>query len=114
ASAFFNVSVNKTLTAEQCSEFSLPQASPATPVDPASSAPTQTSKLMIGGMELQSTESLTSQGTREEASKYYHVFENGTCYEFALKVATTGVKTEGGKQVDREQIFQRLEKILAT
>ncbi len=69
---------------------------------------------MIGGMELQSAESLTSQGTREEASKYYHVFENGACYEFALKVATTGVKTEGGKQIDREQVFQRLEKILAT
>jgi hypothetical protein len=114
ASAFFNVSVNKALTAEQCSEFSLPQASPATPTDPASSAPTQTSKLMVGGMELQSTESLTSQGTREKASKYYHVFENGACYEFALKVATTGVKTEGGKQIDREQVFQRLEKILAT
>jgi hypothetical protein len=114
ASAFFNVSVNKALTAEQCSEFSLPQASPATPTDPAASAPTQPSKLMVGGMELQSAESLTSQGTREEASKYYHVFENGACYEFALKVATTGVKTEGGKQIDREQVFQRLEKILAT
>ena len=114
ASAFFNVSVNKALTAEQCGEFSLPQASSATPGDPAVPAPTQTSKLMIGGMELQSAENLTSQGTREEASKYYHVFDNGACYEFALKVATTGVKTEGGNQVDREQVFQRLEKILAT
>ena len=114
ASAFFNVSVNKALTADQCGEFSVPQASPATPADPAASAPAQTSKLMIGDMELRSSETLASQGNREEASKYYHVFENGACYEFALKVATTGVKTEGSKKVDREQVFQRLEKILAT
>jgi hypothetical protein len=69
---------------------------------------------MIGDMELQSSETLASQGTREEASKYYHVFENGACYEFALKVATTGVESEGGKHVDSKEVFQRLEKILAT
>jgi hypothetical protein len=114
ASAYFNVSVNKTLTAEQCGEFSVPQADPAMPSDPAVQATAQLSKLMIGDMELQSTKTLTSQGTREEASKYYHVFENGACYEFALRVATTGVETEGGKHVDRGQVFQRLEKILAT
>jgi hypothetical protein len=107
AAAFFNVSVNKALTAEQCGEFSVRQASPA--------APTQTSKLMIGDMELQSSETLASQGTREEAAKYYHVFENGACYEFALKVTTFGIENQGGAtHVDREQVFQRLEKILAT
>jgi hypothetical protein len=114
ASAYFNVSVNKSLTAEQCGEFSVPQAIPATPADPAVQATAQLSKLMIGDMELQSTKTLTSQGTREEASKYYHVFENGACYEFALRVATTGVEIEDGKHIDREQVFQRLEKILAT
>ncbi len=114
ASAFFNVSVNKALTAEQCGEFSVPQANPATPGDTATSTPAQTSKLMIGDMELWSSETLASQGNREEVSKYYHVFENGACYEFALKVATTGVKTDDAKHVDREQVFQRLEKILAT
>ena len=114
ASAYFNVSLNKALTAEQCGEFSVPQASPATPADLAVQATAQLSKLMIGDMELKSTKTLASQGSREEASKYYHVFENGACYEFALRVATTGVETEGGKHVDREQVFQRLEKILAT
>jgi hypothetical protein len=114
ASAYFNVSVNKAVTAEQCGEFSVPKASPATPADPAVQATAQLSKLMIGDMELQSTKTLASQGTREEASKYFHVFENGACYEFALRVATTGVEAEGGKHVDREQVFQRLEKILAT
>ena len=119
ASAFFNVSVNKTLSAEQCGEF--PETKPVAPADPAATADpavpaaVRPSKLMIGDMELQSSETIASQGTREEASKYYHVFENGACYEFSLKVATTGGETEGGgKHVDRKEVFQRLEKILAT
>jgi hypothetical protein len=112
ASAFFNVSVNKALSAEQCGQFSESTATGL--VDPAAPVTTQASKLTIGDMELQSSESLASQGTRKEASKYYHVFENGACYEFALKVATETETDEGGKHVDREEIFQRLEKILAT
>jgi hypothetical protein len=114
ATAFFNVSMNKTLTAEQCGKFS--ESKPATPVDPEApvAATVQPSKLMIGDMELQSSETVASQGSREEASKYYHVFENGACYEFALKVATTGSETEGGKHVDSKEVFQRLGKILAT
>jgi len=112
ATAFFNVSVNKTLTAEQCGEFS--ETKPTAPADPEAPVTSQPSKLMIGDMELQSSETFASQGTREESSKYYHVFENGACYEFALKVATTGAEGEGGKHVDRKEVFQRLDKILAT
>lgn len=114
ARAFFNVSLNKSLTAEQCGEFSGQPAS-VTSADAAAPATPRAVKLMIGDMELQSAETLASQGTREEASKYFHVFENGACYEFALKVATTEVETEGGaKQVDRDEVFKKLEKILAT
>jgi hypothetical protein len=117
--AFFDVSVNKALTAEQCGEFlETKAASPAetgTPAETTAPAAAQPAKLMIGDMELQSAETLASQGTREEASKYYHVFENGACYEFALKVSTTNIENEGGAtHVDREEVFKRLEKILAT
>jgi len=113
ASALFNVSVNKTLTEEQCGKFSQP--TPVVPAENATPAAVQTAKLMIGDMELQSSETLASQGSREEASKYYHVFENGACYEFGLKVTTTGIENQGGAtHVDREEVFQRLEKILAT
>ncbi len=109
-SAFFNVSVNKALTAEQCGEFSVPQVK----AEGAGDAAPRMSKLMIGDMELQSTETIAKDGTREEEAKYYHGFEDGACYEFALKVST-GVETdEGGKHVDREEVFKRLEKILAT
>jgi hypothetical protein len=115
ASAFFDVSVNKGLTAERCGEFSVPQAKASAPTDATAPAPpTVMSKVMIGDLELKSTETLASDGSREEEAKYYHVFENGSCYEFALKVAT-GIETdEGGKHVDREEVFKRLEKILAT
>jgi hypothetical protein len=123
ASAFFNVSLNKTLTADQCGEFSVPQPNPAAPADPAVQATAQLakppiSKLMIGDMELQSAEANAVQGTREEVSKYYHVFQNGACYEFALKIATFGPDTAASnepiKYIDRDEVFQRLEKILAT
>jgi hypothetical protein len=118
ASAFFGVSINKELTREQCGGFS--ETKPSAPADATTSPETapsvhEPSKLIIGDMELQSSETIASQGTREVASKYYHVFENGACYEFALKVATMGIENQGGAtHVDREKVFQRLEKILAT
>jgi len=139
ASAFFNVSVNKSLTVEQCGEFSVPQPNPAAPANPAIQATAQVasppasgspmSKLMIGDLELQSTENKASgesgSGTREATSKYYHVFQSGACYEFALQVATNNPKAETGgettpatettaKHIDREEVFNRLERILAT
>jgi hypothetical protein len=144
ASAFFNVSVNKNVTADQCGEFSVPQPNPAAPADPAIQATAQVStplvsgqpmsklpvsRLMIGDLELQSTENRASgesgTGTREATSKYYHVFQNGACYEFALQVATNNPKAETSgettpatetstKHIDREEVFKRLEKILAT
>jgi hypothetical protein len=126
SSADFSVSVNKTLTAEQCNEFSVPQPNPATPANPAVQATAQlstppVSKLLIGDMELVSsnTNSIeTDKGARQESAKYYHVFQNGACYEFALKVATAGDDSKqidgATRHVDRTEVFQRLEKILAT
>src|SRR5580704_10331428 len=130
ASAFFNVSVNKTLTAEHCSEFSVPQPNPASPGDPTIQATAQVTtppisklKLMVGDMELDSAENNSTgelnNATREQASKYYHVFQNGACYEFALKVANTKLDTPtttkpSPNHIDRNQVFRRLEQILAT
>jgi len=137
ASALFEVSVNKTLTADQCDQFSVPQATSTAPAvqaaeQPANPAPSETtaaetpvakpaaSKLIIGDLELQSTET-NAGGDKNigprEASKYFHVFQNGACYEFAMKVATTVPETATAssiKHVDRDEVFKRLEKILAT
>jgi hypothetical protein len=120
ASAFFNVSVNKSLTAGECSEFAVPQSIPApqTTSDVAISRPPVSelaaSKLMIGDLELHSAENIAGEGTRQDDAKYFHVFQNGACYEFTLRVATAGNEPEGSRHVDREQIFARLETILAT
>ena len=145
SSAFFNVSVHKTLTADQCSEFAVPQpkeavksetvtpsgeprkdvakqdSTPKTDAQPApntetkaSSEPLSNGKLMVGDMELRATEAVTGEGTRQSDSKYFHVYQNGSCYEFALNV-TTDASSEGlVKHVDRDKVFNRLEQILAT
>src|SRR5579859_764814 len=149
SSAFFNVSVNKTLTADQCSEFAVPQPKTVTPVTPApettvaatdstpkqESAPTSdsqasaqpapsteqaakssdsNSKLLLGDLELRATEAVSGQGTRQSDSKYFHVYQNGACYEFALNVTTDASEEGLVKHVDRDKVFSRLEQILAT
>jgi hypothetical protein len=79
-----------------------------------SGAEPQGSKLMIGDLELRATEAVSGEGTRQSDAKYFHVFQNGACYEFAVNVTT--VASEDGliKHVDRDKVFDRLEKILAT
>jgi hypothetical protein len=131
SSAFFNVSVHKTLTADQCTEFAVPQAKVATQVPSTDSAPVATpvpataqlaseaqsasdSKLMLGDLELRATESVSGEGTRQSDSKYFHVFQNGACYEFRLNVTTVASEDGVTKHVDRDKVFDRLERILAT
>jgi hypothetical protein len=141
-SAFFNVSVHKTLTADQCTEFAVPQPKVVTPVTSTESASTQAatqtastqpepasvpeqpsvaklsngsnSKLMVGDLELHGTEAVSGEGARQSDSKYFHVFQNGACYEFALNVTTVASEDGITKHVDRDKVFDRLEKILAT
>src|SRR5579864_2350566 len=131
SSAFFNVSVHKTLTADQCTEFAVPQAKAApqapstdtapatTPVPAAAPASSEAqsasgSKLMLGDLELRATEAVSGEGTRQSDSKYFHVFQNGACYEFGLNVTTVASEDGVTKHVDRDKVFGRLEKILAT
>jgi hypothetical protein len=141
SSAYFNVSVNKTLSADQCSEFAVPQvksvatseapsaqvdskeSTPATPTNgsEANSSPdakTKTSdlasKLMIGDMELRATEAVSGEGSRQSDSKYFHIYQNGACYEFALNVTTDASEEGLVKHVDRDKVFTRLEQILST
>jgi hypothetical protein len=193
SAAYFNVSVNKDVTAEQCGEFAVPQpkevassdvtqtaaqpvstesasskpvspetastqtattqsapapnpaeqtapattAAVATTSTPATSTPAtstavsstpaiststtsttataSTSKLMLGDLELQSAEAVAGEGNRQSDTKYFHIFQNGGCYEFALNVTTMAHETEGAmKHVDRDKVFNRLAAIMAT
>ena len=139
SSAFFNVSVHKNLTADQCNEFAVPQPKSATKSDaptassevakqdsaPKPDAPSATgtetkaatepaNKLMVGDMELRGTEAVSGEGPRQSDSKYFHIYQNGACYEFALNV-TTDASAEGlVKHVDRDKVFTRLAQILST
>jgi hypothetical protein len=177
SSAFFNVSVHKGLTADQCTEFAVPQpkvvsATASTEAAPAQTAPVQTistaataaqastegqsssaesttaqaapaasntatspevatastvtrsqaassdvnlgSKLMLGDLELHGTEAVAGEGSRQSDSKYFHVFQNGSCYEFGLNVTTVASDQGITKHVDRDKVFSRLEQILST
>jgi hypothetical protein len=121
ASSYFKTSVNKGLTAEQCSKFAtLPELAeaavnpplegteasinPPVDADDDSIVPVKTNVL---GVEFAKTESFTDQSE----ARYYHHFENGACYEFALGVEDAPGTT---KPVDHLQVFDKLERIMTT
>jgi len=133
AGAFFGVSVDKGLPVEQCGGSSEKKAvvtepAPAvtTPVgaksetsSPETSSETQPvvedqSKRILGDSELHATEMVTGEGARQSDAKYFRTFQNGACYEFTLNVMTVGNDDATMKHVNRDRVFDRLEKILAT
>jgi hypothetical protein len=109
ASASFNVSVNKAMTAEQCGQFTLLQLASSDELS------VQPAKIKFGGHQLEEMEAISGPDGKQADAKYYHLFENGTCYEFALGLSTQLDEGEDGAMpVDREDVFRRLERILAT
>jgi len=117
ASASFNVSVNPTLTSEQCSQFALLQ--PASTDKPA----ILPAKIKLAGLDLESMEAISGPETSQSDAKYYHAFVNGACYEFSLGLSTQAqIKDSADTKdnqdevalVDRTAVFRRLQGILAT
>lgn len=105
ASAFFNISVNRSLSAEACGKFGRTDS-----VHPAAAA-----KVKIAGKEFDQVEDFGGEAIKQADAKYYHLYENGACYEFALVLGTAGYGVEEGiEPVDRARVFAKLEKILAT
>jgi hypothetical protein len=156
SSAFFNVSVHKSLTADECGQFAVPAQKSTAKSDPApitevkpetattgsakvdevkkdapqestakldsstasSTEPTaktlDANQLLIGDLQLRATEAVSGEGTRQSDSKYFHLYQNGACYEFALNVTTDASEEGLVKHVDRDRVFNRLEQILHT
>ena len=112
ASSFFKASVIKGVSAEQCSKFATTpepeqtEASTNPPVD-ADDDSIMPVKSNILGVEFAKAESVTDQSE----ARYYHHFENGACYEFALGVEDAPSTT---KPVDHLQVFDKLERIMTT
>ena len=120
SSALLNVSVNPGLTADECGQF-VPSSNDADAAKPASAKLganefAEVEQMKGGEVNVEQT---TGQQTTEAASaqsdlKYFHVFKNGACYEFALDVETSRKADVDLAQADHGKIFQQLEKILAS
>lgn len=112
--SFFSVSANKSLTPQECGQFSIPAPSELatnSPVDENDgSIPSKTN---IHGVEFATVENASEQ----EDVKYYHHFEpgtdgiGGTCYEFAMGVEQSRVSS---KNLDYPVLFDKLERVMAT
>jgi hypothetical protein len=112
-SAFFNVSVNSKLKPEECAQFAFPEGSETDPIAP--------SKTKVGATEFNVLEGFAGEDTQQADVKYYHVFENGSCYEFALGLETALAADASGdgvtppvKPVDQSEVFRKLNWILST
>jgi hypothetical protein len=107
SAALFDVSVNKSLTSEECTQFAFPKS------EHAENEPGSPSKVKVGETEFSQVEDFGPMKSAD--AKYYHVFENGACYEFAMAVGTSGDKVDDEtKPVNRDEVFSKLEKILGT
>jgi hypothetical protein len=107
AASFFRVNVNRALSEEQCNQFASAVSTEDLSVQP--------SKVALGSLEMQELETITGDDDQQGDIKYYHLFQNGACYEFALGLSTQSVgDDETVTPVDRVKVFRRLEAILAT
>ncbi|MFZ0799814.1 MAG: hypothetical protein WAM98_18665, partial [Terriglobales bacterium] len=109
ASAFFNVNVNRSLSEQECAHFAFVDTSTA------DGEPVDAEKVKIGLTEMEMTSNFSASATAQAETQYYHSYENGACYEYVLGLGTEGFATEGGvEHVNRDEVFAKLEKILAT
>ena len=107
--AFFTVNVNHNVTAEECEQFAFPEKSG---MDDGSPAP---ATVNVAGTNYSEMDDLVSDGTRQADARYYHLYQNDVCYEFALGLQTSA-NTEGAtlKPVNRDKVFDKLQWMLAT
>jgi hypothetical protein len=105
SSALLNVSVNPGMTAEECGQF-VPHSKDSETAKPAT--------VKLGTNEFTELEQMNGETNSQSDLKYFHLFKNGSCYEFALDVVTSRKADEDLAQADRGKVFQQLEKILAT
>jgi len=107
--ASFNVSVNKNLTLEQCGQFTLLQLASSDDLS------VQPARMKLAGMDLEEMEALSGPQNKQADAKYYHYFDNGSCYEFALGLSTQPDGSDDAVvPVDRSDVFHKLERILAS
>jgi len=109
ASAFFNVNVNRSVSEQECAHFAFVDTRNA------DGEPVDAERVKIGSTDMEMTSNFSASVIAQAETQYYHRYENGVCYEYVIGLGTEGFATEGGiKHVNRDQVFAKLEKILAT
>jgi len=109
ATGFFSVNVNRNLSEEQCSHFAFVDTRNA------DGEPIDAEKIKVGSNDMEMTSEFAGSATKQAEARYYHKYENGACYEYVLGLGTAGYgMTDGVEPVNRDDVFARLEKILAT
>lgn len=107
--AFFNVNVNRTISEQECSQFAVVDTRnpDGEAVDP--------EKVEVGSVSLAKTTDFAGDGLKQAETQFFHRYENGACYEFVLGLDTAGFGTEESvTAVNRDEVFGKLEKILAS
>ena len=116
-SAFFSVAVNSKLTAKDCGQFAFEDAKHAAASvsedDRDRASAEEPTKVKLGAAEFTEVESSGGESTKHADAKYYHVFQNGACYEFALGLETSDGKTDA-KPVNTNAVFGKLNWMLST
>jgi hypothetical protein len=117
ASAFFTVAVNSKLTAKACEQFAFEDGKHAaaglSEDDMDQARPVEPTKVKTGAAEYTEAESTGGESMKHADAKYYHVFQNGACYEFALGLETKDAE-ENVKPVDSNAVFGKLNWMLST
>jgi len=109
ASAFFSVNVNRGISEQECAHFAFVDTRNA------DEEAVDAEKVKIGATDMEMTSNFSGNAIKQAETEYYHSYENGACYEDVLGLGTEGFATEGGiEHVDRDEVFAKLEKILAT
>lgn len=101
--ALLNVSVSNDMTSDECMQFNQPSTE-ASDVKP--------TIVKLGANEYSVFEQINGESDNKSDLKYFHLFRNNACYEFALAVNTT--EQEDTAQVEHGKVFQQLEKVLTT
>ncbi len=112
--AFFNVSVNPKLTAAECDQFAFAEKD---------ELEVTSSRTKVGATEFQAVEAYAEAENNHADVKFYHAFQNGSCYEFALGLETAAEEIPDEvvpavkppiKPVDRNEVFRKLNWMLST
>ena len=106
--AQFRVNVNRSVSADQCPHFAFVDTSDG------DGESIDAESVKVGSSDMKMTSEFAGSATTQLETRYYHAYENGACYEYVLGLSTAGFGQEGVQAVDRDEVFGRLEKILAT